>query len=175
MTFSIIVACSKNGGIGFNGKLPWKNSEDMEYFRKTTKETQDKAKINAIIMGRKTFESLNCRELPGRINVCLTRQDLVNVPKIKNVHFFNELNEALYFLCNKPNIEKIFVIGGATLYKKALGYYDCKEIIMNKIDIDTECDTFFPLIDENEYELREQTKLSEIVTTNIYVKKYKKI
>lgn len=174
MSFSIIAACSKDGGIGLNGKLPWKNFEDMEYFRKTTKETIDKTKRNAVIMGRKTFESLNCRALPGRINICLTKQDLVNIPDIKNVHFFNDINEALFFVGNKDNVEKIFIIGGASLYDLAMRHCGCKELIINKIDIETNCDTFFPSINEEKYELKEQSKISELVTNYIYVKKYKK-
>lgn len=168
--FSIIVACEKNGGIGFNGKLPWKNDKDMAYFRKTTLETLSNKK-NALIMGRKTFESLNCKPLSGRINLCLTTQNLSTVPNIKNVFFFNSLNSALQYAYNNSEVEKVFVIGGASLYEEAIKHEDCSELLINKINIETNCDTFFPQVDDNKYELLEKKELSDDVTNYRYIKK----
>lgn len=170
MPFTIIVGCSKNGGIGFKGRLAWKNKEDMKYFRETTKNTIDSTKINAIIMGRKTFESLNCKPLPNRINICITSK-IHDSNQISNnsVIYFNNIDEALCFLYEKENIEKVFVIGGEYLYKIAINHSDCNKIIINIINIDVDCDTFFPTIDVNKFVLKEQTKLSEIVTNYIYI------
>ena len=57
--FSIIVAIGFQNGIGQNGSIPWKEKEDMRFFRNMTTNTIDGNKVNAVIMGRATFESLN--------------------------------------------------------------------------------------------------------------------
>ena len=77
MKFNLIVAaCGKSLGIGLNGELPWKLKSEMKYFAETTSKTKDIDKINAVIMGRKTWESipLKFRPLKNRFNVILSRQ-----------------------------------------------------------------------------------------------------
>lgn len=77
-TFSLVVASTQKGGIGLNGNLPWKKIPgDMAFFRKVTSTTTDPTLQNAVIMGRKTWESIpsKFRPLPGRLNVILTRQE----------------------------------------------------------------------------------------------------
>ena len=72
----MIVAATKNDfGIGLKGKMPWQLPEDMKYFKRITKSTEDVTKRNAVIMGRKTWESIpkKFRPLEGRVNVVLTR------------------------------------------------------------------------------------------------------
>ena len=69
-----ILACTHNGGIGLNGKLPWRLKEDMKLFKRITTTIQnpnDEGKQNAVIMGRKTWESIpnKFRPLPNRINI----------------------------------------------------------------------------------------------------------
>jgi dihydrofolate reductase len=72
-----ILACTHNGGIGLNGKLPWRLKEDMKLFKTITTTIQnpnDKGKLNAVIMGRKTWESIPMKfqPLPNRINIILS-------------------------------------------------------------------------------------------------------
>ena len=77
MKFNLIVAaCGKSLGIGLNGELPWKLKSEMKYFAEKTSKTKDIDKINAVIMGRKTWESipLKFRPLKNRFNVILSRQ-----------------------------------------------------------------------------------------------------
>lgn len=75
MTFQLVVAATRKLGIGKNGSMPWKLPGDMAYFKEITSKTADSAKQNAVVMGRKTWESIppKFRPLPGRINVVLTR------------------------------------------------------------------------------------------------------
>lgn len=75
-----ILACTHDGGIGLNGKLPWRLKEDMKLFKKITTTIQnpndkEKGKLNAVIMGRKTWESIpmKFRPLPNRINIILSK------------------------------------------------------------------------------------------------------
>ena len=75
--FNLIVAACENMGIGVNGSLPWRLRKEMKYFATMTKRTENPEKRNAVIMGRKTWESIpqKFRPLAGRINVVLTRQE----------------------------------------------------------------------------------------------------
>ena len=75
MTFQLVVAATRKLGIGKSGSMPWKLPGDMAYFKDITSKTADSSKQNAVIMGRKTWESIppKFRPLPGRINVVLTR------------------------------------------------------------------------------------------------------
>lgn len=132
MSFSIIAGVSKNYGIGLDGRLPWKNKTDMKYFK-------DLTLGNAVIMGRKTLEGLK-KPLPDRINVCISSNFYMG-----GVLTFKSLEEALEHLY--PLNINIFVIGGETLYRSSMKHPDCKEIIINEIDIYVECDTFFPPIE----------------------------
>ena len=72
----IVAACGKSMGIGLNGELPWRLKSEMKYFAETTTKTKDSDKINAVIMGRKTWESIPAkfRPLKNRLNVILSRQ-----------------------------------------------------------------------------------------------------
>ncbi|KAI8473775.1 MAG: thymidylate synthase/dCMP hydroxymethylase domain-containing protein, partial [Monoraphidium minutum] len=73
--YQIVVAVTRGWGIGKDGGMPWKLSGDLAYFRQLTSRTSDPAKRNAVIMGRKTWESIpeRHRPLPGRLNIVLTR------------------------------------------------------------------------------------------------------
>ena len=72
----IVAACGKSLGIGLNGELPWRLKSEMKYFSETTTKTKDPSKINAVIMGRKTWESIpmKFRPLKNRYNIILSRQ-----------------------------------------------------------------------------------------------------
>ena len=79
--FSIIVAAGFQNGIGQNGSIPWKEKEDMQFFRNMTTNTIDGNKVNAVIMGRATFESLNETPLKNHINVVITsNKNYVDAP-----------------------------------------------------------------------------------------------
>ena len=72
--FAIVVACDEVRGIGKGGTLPWKLPGEMAYFKRVTSEAAN-GKVNAVIMGRTTFDSIppKFRPLPGRKNVVLSR------------------------------------------------------------------------------------------------------
>lgn len=74
--FSVIVAAAPNRGIGRGGELPWRLPGDMAFFKKTTTAASSDALRNAVIMGRKTWDSIPAkfRPLGARLNVIVTRQ-----------------------------------------------------------------------------------------------------
>ncbi len=105
-----IVACTRDGGIGKEGKLPWKLSGDMAYFKRVTLDTEDiPGKRNAVIMGRKTWESIpnSFRPLAGRLNVVLSRNPKsINLPDgvvVRALKAF--LHKSLNLCCIAPHLE----------------------------------------------------------------------
>ena len=103
---SLIVARSRNGIIGKEGKLPWRLSEDLKFFKQTTMG-------RPVIMGRRTWESIG-RPLPGRQNIVLTRDPSY---KAEGATVVSSLEEALKYF--GPD-DIVFVIGGAGLFPPAL-------------------------------------------------------
>jgi dihydrofolate reductase len=151
--FSIIVAYEQTTrGIGFQNSIPWRITEDMTFFRKTTTQTQDPTKINAIIMGKNTWQSLPKKYLPKRINICLTNQPHEENTKIQFTH---SLEDALQ-LVRTPQIESVFVIGGAKVYQEAIQHPQCQEIIIHELLFEQKhipyTDAFFPEIPEHIYQ-----------------------
>lgn len=147
--FNVILAMSKNNGIGLNGKLPWHISEDMQFFKKITTEygRNEDSKQNAVIMGRNTWESLppKFRPLKDRVNIVLTR----NPKKLsdqKGLHIAGSFDESLALIEQelKDKVSSVFVIGGTQVYEQALGHSNCKEVFLTRIGTDFECDTFLP-------------------------------
>ncbi|MEK7673456.1 MAG: dihydrofolate reductase [Patescibacteria group bacterium] len=142
----LIVAADKNLGIGKDGKLPWHLKKEMQFFKKMTLETQDPQKQNMVLMGRTTWESIpeKFRPLPGRINIVLTHQSDYNAP---GADIFDSLDKALSSA--DSNIEKIFIIGGAQVFKEALNNPHLTGIYLTKIDKTFDCDTFLPDLPKN--------------------------
>tara|TARA_R110002126_G_scaffold9539_2_gene43009 strand:+ start:1406 stop:1912 length:507 start_codon:yes stop_codon:yes gene_type:complete len=141
MTFDIILAMDIKCGIGKDGKLPWNLPEELAWFKKVTMWTEDPKKQNAVIMGRKTWESLpeKYRPLPGRHNVVLTRNEEWQEP---GVTLCNSFQESLDSLGPRTDIETIYVIGGAEVYKEALSHPDAYRVHLSTVPHDYECDVF---------------------------------
>lgn len=140
MLVSLIVAASKNNVIGKNNDLPWVLPNDMKYFKNTTWGMP-------VIMGRKTFESMNNEPLPGRINIVITRQRNWH-PKGATV--VNNLNDAL-FVANDADCKEVFVIGGGEIFKDTINKAD--RLYMTRVHTIIDGDVFFPEIDEKKWKL----------------------
>lgn len=95
--FQLVVAATKDSfGIGKDGTMPWKLPGDMAYFKALTSQTRDSKKQNAVIMGRKTWDSIPAkfRPLPGRINVILSRSMAKPEPASTQEHFTDSENDS---------------------------------------------------------------------------------
>ncbi|WVQ98212.1 hypothetical protein IAU59_005334 [Kwoniella sp. CBS 9459] len=119
-SITAIVAATTSNGIGINGGLPWRLPGEMKYFaRVTTGETSSSenpsAGQNAVIMGRKTWDSIPAkfRPLKGRRNVVVSRQGVV-VAGAPNTHTANSLHSAISSI--PENTPRVFIIGGSQLY-----------------------------------------------------------
>lgn len=158
MNFSVVVAAtSATFGIGRKGTLPWKIAEDMEFFKALTTASVPN-KVNAVIMGRKTYESIPAkfRPLVGRENVVLSRnpeaRSVLSLPDSVTVK--SSLSEALEHLKGREGLHRVFVIGGESVYREAVDSKLCEKIYLTEIDADIpDLDTFFPFIRANVYRM----------------------
>jgi dihydrofolate reductase/thymidylate synthase len=177
--FSIIVAATSKLCIGKDGNIPWPRlQQDMKHFFKTTTTTTTSGKQNAVIMGRKTWESLK-KPLPKRLNIILTRnpetaktiQDKV-YPE-KNVITSDSLSKALRFcsISLSPSLDQIFVIGGAEIIQEALLFSSCKNIYLTQILKDFPGDTYLqaPFPCPNHFQLiSEQEVIQDSIDSSIW-------
>jgi dihydrofolate reductase len=139
MTSSIIVAISANHAIGKNNQLLWHLPNDLKYFKNTTWGMP-------VIMGRKTFESVN-RPLPGRINIVISRQPNWQA---ENVLTAASLADAIEKAAS-THCKEVFIIGGGEIYKEAIGFCQCMYI--TRVHATLHGDTFFPEFDETQWQL----------------------
>jgi dihydrofolate reductase/thymidylate synthase len=179
--FAIVVAATHQAyGIGRQGTLPWRLKGDMQFFKTITTTltepiiaagcgvaTATVTRQNAVIMGRKTYLSIpdKFRPLEGRLNVVLSsnanvREEL-NLPD--SVLVASSLNDA-WKLLSAPDraaeIDQIFVIGGASVYKEAINSPHCGTVYLTKVmkEFD-DLDTFFPQLSADRFSLTTRGKL----------------
>lgn len=134
MTIKAIFACDLDNGIGKNNDLPWPhNKNDMKWFKRNTTN-------HIVVMGRKTWDSLNRKPLPNRINVVISdtleQDDRITIYSTKEYSFkdiFKKLEEKYPF-------KDIWIIGGAGLFKSTLPF--CKFLYLTKFNQKYECDVF---------------------------------
>ena len=131
-----IASADKNWGIGFHNGLLLRIPDDMKCFREMTMG-------KAIVMGRKTQESLPGGYLPGRVNIVLTHDKNYQAEGIFAVHSIEELYRRLEAYHTKD----VFVIGGESIYRQLLD--DCETVYLTKIDAAFDADAFFPNLDES--------------------------
>lgn len=132
---NIIVAYDKNRLIGSKGKIPWKISEDMEFFRNQTMG-------HPVIMGRNTWESIprQKRPLEGRLNAIITRR---HFPEMMT---FLSLEYAIS--CLRECSNETYLIGGRSIYEDALRLDLVDRIYASEIQAEYQGDVFFPEIDD---------------------------
>jgi len=131
----IIVARSTQGVIGRDNELPWHLPADLKHFKQNTTG-------HPIIMGRNTWESLG-RALPGRRNIVISRTPGFSA---EDAETFTSLEDALD-ACQSA--EKVFIIGGAQVYKQAIDMVD--EMLITEVQIDVVGDAHFPEFEEEDW------------------------
>ena len=128
---SLIVAMSRNGVIGLDGRLPWHIPAELQRFKALTMG-------HSLVMGRKTWDSIG-RLLPGRTTIIVSRNAGL---RVEGAHIAQSLEHALELARPDP---ETFVIGGAEIFRLALPY--AGRIYLTTVAIECEGDTFMPTID----------------------------
>src|SRR3989344_2321719 len=152
-----IVAVDSEWGIGKNNNIPWNCPSDREKFKSITSECP-KDLINVVIMGRKTYQTIN-KPLSDRIIYIISNTININNDNIKT---FRCINDAINNAYNKPNIHKIFIVGGCNIYLEGILHPLCNNILITKFIHNYNCDVKFPYnILKDNYTL-EKNKLCNI-------------
>ena len=136
----LIWAEDEQGAIGKDGGLPWRLPNDMKFFKDTTMG-------HTVLMGRKTFESMKRRPLPGRNNIVLTRQKDYEASGATVIHDLDSLHTMI-------KGKDMYVIGGSEIYQMFLPLADV--LWRTKIIGDFDGDTFFPAVNWNEWQVEEE-------------------
>ena len=136
----LIAARGRNGVIGAEGDLPWRLSSDLKHFKATTKG-------KPVIMGRKTWESLPFKPLPGRTNVVVTRQAGYAA---EGAQVFTDLDAALAAgsaAAQADGVDEVFVIGGAQIYAETLHKAD--RLYLTDVEAEPAGEAVFPAFEES--------------------------
>jgi dihydrofolate reductase len=143
MKVRLIVAMDNERGIGKNNDLMWHLPADMKFFKETTLG-------HVVVMGRKNFDSIpeRFRPLVGRENVVLTRNTAYSA---ENCQVFHSLEACLAAYENETE-RYVYIIGGGQIYKQALQLNCVDELFITHVDHVYGADTFFPEIDENNWD-----------------------
>jgi dihydrofolate reductase/thymidylate synthase len=134
--YACVVAADEGRGIGRGNDLPWPRlPADGAFLRRITTTTRDPARRNAVIMGRRTWDSLPAkfRPLPGRFNIVVSRSATAVEPPEADAG---------------AGIESIFVLGGGQLYAVAVDDPRCEAIYYTHVAARFDCDTVFPAFED---------------------------
>jgi len=142
MTISLIVAAALNNAIGKEGGMPWQLPNDLRHFKNLTWGMP-------VVMGRKTFESLG-KPLAGRKNIVISRQNGWSAPGAVVV---KTIEDAL-FVAREADMKELMVIGGGEIYKSL--FDRAKRIYLTRVEAEPDADTFFPVIDPQQWHLMSQ-------------------
>lgn len=135
----IIAAIGKNNELGKNNDLIWKIPGDLVRFKNITNG-------HPIIMGYKTFESMNNSPLPGRTNIVMALNEDIQA----NVEIARTQDDAIEIAKKSEGSDKIFIIGGGMIYDLFLSIADTLNLTIVD-EIDNDADTFFPSFDTDEF------------------------
>jgi dihydrofolate reductase len=157
MLYKIIAAIDEKSGIGQSQCLPWSFKKDFKHFSEITKQSPPNTK-NAIVMGRKTWDSLPNGALAGRDNLVLTSKhaDHNCSRETSNLFFFNEF-DSIYEFCKGQDYHIVWIIGGSSIYNYYISQSYIDELVITRINAQYECDTYFPTIPLNFSKVRSDT------------------
>lgn len=141
----VIAAVSENNVIGQKGRIPWNIKEDLNHFKELTSG-------NAIVMGRRTFESIG-RPLPDRLNIVVSN----TVDEIPGAVVVRSLDEAVE-AAESEGYDDVFVCGGQRLYEEAVPF--CDRLYITRVHENYEGDCFFPEFDPDDYIITEESTVS---------------
>lgn len=141
---AMIVACSENGVIGSDGDLPWHLPADLRHFMRSTKGC-------SVIMGRKTFDSLD-KPLPNRLNIVLSRS--MSDDRDDGVRVASSIDDAIEIAEASDMEMPIWIAGGGHIYSQAMDQPSLVDLIVRtRVHVQVAGDTAFPEIDQDVWEL----------------------
>jgi dihydrofolate reductase len=139
---ALVAARARNGVIGRGGALPWRLKSDMALFKAVTLG-------KPVIMGRKTWDSLPKKPLPGRLNLVLSRDGSFEPHGAVVCETFAEAFAMGREQAAEDGVDEVCVIGGAALYEAALPR--ARRLYLTEVQADPEGDVRFPALDETQW------------------------
>jgi dihydrofolate reductase len=140
MRISFLVAVATNGVIGRDNKLPWHLSNDLKRLKALTIG-------HHIVMGRKTFDEIGRKPLPGRTNIIISRSPIAPQECVIPVRTIEDA-----FTAVAPSEDELFILGGAEIFRQLLHRAD--RMYITQVHADVDGDTYFPDFDDvNEWQL----------------------
>jgi dihydrofolate reductase len=136
MRIALVVAMAEGGVIGDKGKLPWRISDDLKWFKKVTLG-------KPVIMGRKTFDSIG-KPLPGRINIVITRSNSWNADGVLIAPDVAQAIEIAAAQAVKSGADEMCIIGGGEIFAQTLALAD--RIYLTRVKAPVAGDAYFPQI-----------------------------
>lgn len=134
-----IVACDLNDCIGNNGELPWHLPADLKRFKELTSG-------GVVVMGRKTFESLNCKPLPNRVNIVITNDFQLKVDHASSkAIFYSSISAAIEkakYEAMVLGLKEVWIIGGQSIYEQTMTCVD--RIELTRVSDKFKGDTYYP-------------------------------
>lgn len=143
----IIVAVSRNGVIGRDGDMPWRLSTDLKRFKALSMG-------KPLVMGRKTFESVGSKPLPGRPHVIVSSSAAINMPGVETAPTVDEALARAKVLARESGADAICIAGGGEIYRQTIALAD--QLHVTHVETDLEGDTHFPDIDPALFALDEE-------------------
>lgn len=132
-----IAAMSRNRVIGKDNGMPWHIPEEFKYFKRTTMG-------KPIIMGRKSFDALGGKPLPGRPHIIISREPSSVQGDVTAVSTIEEAIAKGREYAKRDGVNEVFIVGGAQIYKLAMPMLE--RLYLTIIDYDYDGDTLFPEI-----------------------------
>lgn len=136
---ALVVARARNGVIGRDGVLPWRLRSDLAWFKANTMG-------KPMIMGRKTWDSLPVKPLPGRMNIVLTRDGSFEARGALAFEDFSEALQTAREQAEDDGATEVCVIGGTALFAMALP--KARRLYLTEVETAPEGDAHFPPFDE---------------------------
>jgi len=136
---ALVVARARNGVIGRDGDLPWRLRSDLQRFKAVTMG-------KPCIMGRRTWESLPLKPLPGRLNLVLSKDESFLAKGALVCTTLDEAVDIARETAMDDGVDEICVIGGTALFEAALPR--AKRLYLTEVEAGPEGDAVFPAFDE---------------------------
>ena len=166
----LIVAFDEKYYIGKDNKLPWNIKEDLKLFK-------DKTKGKIVVMGRNTYDSLNCEPLKDRINIVLSNDpewvgnlDASHIFIDNSLRIYNSFDKLIEKLEELDKEQEVFIIGGKSIYKQFLDRDLVDELYISHIYGNHKGDTKFSFVDWKKWKVVKKRKYEKFI-----FKKYKKV
>ena len=151
---TIVVALDDCNGIGRDNTIPWHIKNDLKFFRYVTTQKIDSNKQNAVIIGRKTYETFP-KPLPNRLNIVVSSNRSLPNLNYPNVIRVDTFNDAINRAKDDSTVENIFIAGGVSIYEEAMKTNLVQRLFVTRVKGDFQCTAVWSSFDISKFKRQE--------------------